>query len=155
MINWTLDCKKFVIFSLILFSPTLSNAQDKGIDLVNRRTNKTTFLKENKRILIKTDKGKVFKGKFKIIDSESMVIRQDTIAMNSVVKIKRRPVILAVVSGVVIAGIGSPIIVACAATGGVAWLVLPIGVAIDGIGLAIPAIPRGHKKEKWEYTIVN
>ncbi len=146
---------KFLFIGLVMsFSNQLLIAQENGITLVNKKTNKTVFFKENKRILVKTTEGKFFKGRFKTIDDKLIKIGKDTIAIDSVVKLKRRSVGLAIVSAVVVGGIGTPIIIGTAATGGVTLLILPLGVAIDGVGFGIPAIPNGHKKANWDYAIV-
>ena len=148
------DFKKVSFLILVLFSTAILKAQESGISLVNKKTNKTVFLKENKRILVKTNDGKFFKGRFKTLDDKRIKIGKDTIAIDSVVKLKRRSVGLAIVSAVVVGGIGTPIIIACISTGGITVLFIPAGVAIDGLGFIIPSLPNGHKKENWDYAIV-
>ena len=146
--------KKMSLLILVLFSATLLKAQENGISLVNKKTNQTVFLKENKRILVKTTDGKFFKGRFKNVDGKSIQIGKDTIAIDSVVKIKRKTIGLAIVSAVMVVGMGTPAIIMGAATGGFAVLLIPVGVEIDVIGFVLPTMPSGHKRKKWDYAIV-
>jgi hypothetical protein len=149
----TLNLRKITFLIFVLFSSIMLKAQEKGVNLTNKESGKTVFLKENRRVLIKTDSGKVFKGRFKIADNNSIIIRKDTIALTSVASIKRKPFGLAAVSGVIIMGIGTPVIIASAAQGGLALLALPVGVGIDGVGLIPPVLPKKYKKHEWDYAI--
>ncbi|MCL9806013.1 hypothetical protein NAT51_10790 [Flavobacterium amniphilum] len=150
----TLNLRKITILIFVLFSAIMLNAQEKGINLTKRENGKTVFLKENRRVLIKTDSGKILKGRFKIVDNNSIVIKKDTIALTSMASIKRKPFGLAAASGVLVLGVATPIVVASAAAGGYAVLLIPAGAAIGGIGLALPTLPKKYKKEDWDYTIV-
>lgn len=105
----TLNLKIVALVFFLMFSSTMLKAQEKGINMKNKENGKTVFLKENKRVAVKTDSGKVFKGRFKIVDDKSIAIRKDTIALTSIAKIKRRPVGLSIASGLLVAGIGKPL----------------------------------------------
>ncbi len=60
-----LNFRKLLFFVLIFYSNAQLQAQENGINLVNTKTNRTIFLKENKRILIKTADGKNLKEDLK------------------------------------------------------------------------------------------
>ncbi|MFC7775063.1 hypothetical protein [Flavobacterium sp. GCM10027622] len=149
----TLNLKIVALVFFVMFSNMMLKAQEKGINMKNKENGKTVFLKENKRVAVKTDSGKVFKGRFKIVDDKSIAIRKDTIALTSIVKIKRRPVGLSIASGLLVAGIGTPVTIVSIAYGGYAVLLVPVGVAIDGVGLALPAFGRRYKENNWDYVI--
>jgi hypothetical protein len=149
------DLKKLLSLLLFFVSTELLFSQESGINLINNKTNRNVFFKENWRVLVKTTDGKSFKGRFKVNDEGSIIVgRKDTISIDSVSNIKRRSLGLAFTSGLIVGGIGTPIIVASAATGGIVLIVLPLGIAIDAVGFVIPALPRGHSREKWTYSIV-
>ncbi len=128
-------------------------AQESGISLINTKTDNVDFIKENRRVVIKTADGKKYRGKFKIINTESIRIRKDTIAINSVEKIRIRPIIVNVLSKTLLI-IGTTAIVAGAAAGGYGVLVIPVGVLIDGVGLILPLLPYDHLNKNWDYKIV-
>ena len=59
--------KHFITFIFCLpFS--IAFAQNKGINLIKNTSNDTAFLKENRRIKVKTLEGKSIAGKFTIVN---------------------------------------------------------------------------------------
>jgi hypothetical protein len=149
----TLNLRKTTFLIFVLFSSMMLKAQEKGVNLTNKESGKTVFLKENRRVLMKTDSGKVFKGRFKIVDNNSVVISKDTIALSSIVLIKKKPLGLSIASGVLVLGVATPIVVGSAAAGGYAVLLIPAGAAIGGVGMALPAFSRRYVATNWSYAV--
>jgi hypothetical protein len=142
----------------ILFLFFLANfmfAQQPGILLEKKDSQKKIFIKENKRIKIETNNGITYSGKYKIIDQNTISIDSISIPINSIVAIKKQslsfliltPII--VVTGVVLVlgGVGVSVL------GGVKS-VIGVGMLFSGfyVGL-IPFITSNHKSNKWSYSV--
>ena len=148
--------KTLLSLVVILISFT-TLAQEKGIHLVNKKNNDSIFLKENKRIKIVTLDEKAYRGKFTINDSISIVIKGETIQLDSIVKIRRASKFHAIADPVCIT-IGSLFIIGGFAglySGGIAVIfaltMLPPGLIMT----LVPAITNNHEATKWEYFIEN
>jgi small nuclear ribonucleoprotein (snRNP)-like protein len=142
----------------ILFLFFLANfmfAQQPGILLEKKDSQKTIFIKENKRIKIETNNGITYSGKFKIIDQNTFSIDSISIPINSIVAIKKQslsfliltPII--VVTGVVLVlgGVGVSVL------GGVKS-VIGVGMLFSGFYVgSIPFITSNHKSNKWNYSV--
>jgi hypothetical protein len=142
----------------ILFLFFLANfmfAQQSGIVLEKKDSQKTIFIKENKRIKIETNNGITYSGKYKIIDQNTISIDSISIPINSIVAIKKQslsfliltPII--VVTGVVLVlgGVGVSVL------GGVKS-VIGVGMLFSGFYVgSIPFITSNHKSNKWNYSV--
>ncbi|SEA81878.1 hypothetical protein SAMN05443667_10990 [Flavobacterium gillisiae] len=141
---------------LLLFTSSFLTAQEKGIYLENRSKNKTIFLPQNKKIKITTSEGKKLAGNYTIVDDKSILIKNQLISLSSVVAIKKYSTYSAITATAGIA-VGSLFTVVGAAgiiAGGYGFIASPLAP----IGLAmvlIPVLSNKHKREKWEYKIVN
>jgi len=131
-----------------------SYAQDKGVVLKEKSSDRTVFLQENKRIKLKTKDGKVFVGKFKIVDDNTIMIKNATITLDSISTIKRRSLVSSIGSPFVVAG-GTILMIAGVAgalSGGYGVLLvvlIPPGIPM----ILVPVISNNHVPEKWSYSI--
>lgn len=147
---------KHFITLIFCFAFTIGFAQNKGINLIKKTSNDTTFLKENRRIKVKTTDGKSIAGKFSIVNSSEIQIKGQVIAIDSIVSIKKASTFSAIARPISIT-FGAVFILA--AVGGVAsggYAVL-LGVFIlPGLPLFIvPFTTNKHPVEKWTYEITN
>ena len=147
---------KTILFVLFLVLPLVSIiAQEKGILLQKKDSERTDFLAEHKRIKVVTTDGRSFFGRFSIIDDKTISINNTLIALASIEKIKRKSLTSTITSPVVCA-LGVILIL-----GGTAVAVLGGTSAIVGLGLIssgftlplIALISNRHPKNQWEYTI--
>ena len=147
---------KTILFVLFLVLPLVSIiAQEKGILLQKKDSERTDFLVEHKRIKVVTTDGRSFFGRFSIIDDKTISINNTLIALASIEKIKRKSLTSTITSPVVCT-LGVILIL-----GGTAVAVLGGTSAIVGLGLIssgftlplIALISNRHPKNIWEYTI--
>lgn len=147
---------KTILFVLFLVLPLVSIiAQEKGILLQKKDSERTDFLVEHKRIKVVTTDGRSFFGRFSIIDDKTISINTTLIPLASIEKIKRKSLTSTITSPVVCT-LGVILIL-----GGTAVAVLGGTSAIVGLGLIssgftlplIALISNRHPKNQWEYTI--
>lgn len=147
---------KTILFVLFLVLPLVSIiAQEKGILLQKKDSERTDFLVEHKRIKVVTTDGRSFFGRFSIIDDKTISINNTLIALASIEKIKRKSLTSTITSPIVCT-LGVILIL-----GGTAVAVLGGTSAIVGLGLIssgftlplIALISNRHPKNQWEYTI--
>ena len=147
---------KTILFVLFLVLPLVSViAQEKGILLQKKDSERTDFLVEHKRIKVVTTDGRSFFGRFSIIDDKTISINNTLIPLASIEKIKRKSLTSTITSPVVCT-LGVILIL-----GGTAVAVLGGTSAIVGLGLIssgftlplIALISNRHPKNQWEYTI--
>ena len=143
----------FVWIILIISSSIFS--QGKGITLENKETKKTIFILENERVKVKTTDGNTFFGHYQIIDSETISIDNSPVLLSSIVKIKQRSLIVAIlrticiVNGAILLTVGIAGVIA----GGYAVLVTLIAVP-PGLPLFIaPLTSNNHSNREWNYKI--
>lgn len=157
--------KHFITFIFCLVF-TIGFAQKKGINLIKNTSNKTTFLKENRRIKVKTTDGKSIAGKFTIENDSAINIKGRTISMDSIVSIRKASTFSAILRTTSIS-IGTTLVVGGlavaaskptknegysggfgrAAAGVTAILGLPL--------LLVPLTVKKHPVKQWTYEIVN
>ena len=142
---------KAILFFFMLCNNAV--AQQKGILLSSKTDDDTEFFRENKRVKIKTIDGKKHTGRIKIVDENTIMIDNDLIAMNTIIKIRSQSLLSAVLSAGFIL-IGGAFVVGGALAGGYAVLLIPVGLVGGGIGTLISAIGYNHKKHSWDYKIV-
>lgn len=142
-----------IIFCLVI---TTVFAQNKGINLIKMTSKDTTFLKENRRVKVKTTDGKSIAGKFSIVNSSDIQIKGQVIAIDSIVSIKKastfsaiaRPISITVGAIFIVAAVGG------AVSGG--YAVLLAVFILPGLPLFIvPFTTNKHPVEKWTYEITN
>ena len=67
--------KKLIFLFLSLFFLNSLVAQEKAIKIFNEKTGKEIIIKENKRIRIKTLDGEKVSGRYKILDDETIILK--------------------------------------------------------------------------------
>jgi small nuclear ribonucleoprotein (snRNP)-like protein len=139
----------FMLFQSLLFS------QEKGIILKNKKTGEIEFINANKRVKVYTTDGMKYTGRITIIDDNTIQIKNDTISLESIMKLKRRSVTSVIIEkafyfigGCVVA---SAILVATVFPD--ALVFIPLSFPIYGAGILVSGLENSHKKEKWEYSI--
>lgn len=147
--------KHFITFIFCLVF-TIAFGQNEGINLIKNTSNDTTFLKENRRIKVKTTDGKSIAGKFSIVNNSEIQIKDQVIAIDSIVSIKKastfsaiaRPISITVGAVFILAGIAG------VASGG--YAVLLAAFILPGLPLFIvPFTTNKHPVKKWTYEITN
>jgi len=143
----------------------ISFSQEKSIRVFNSDLEIEKFIEEGKRIRLKTNKGKIITGKFKIIDEEKIAIRKDEVNLSEVIKIKHHylamtlPInTLILGTGIFSFGAGLYIIFASVTLDIPIWFGLAyMGIGTGAItgGILSPNVLRAHKKKNgWAYEIV-
>ena len=142
---------KAILFFFMLCN--IAVAQQKGILLSSKTDDDTEFFRENKLVKIKTIDGKKHTGRIQIVDENTIMIDDDLITMNTIIKIRSQSLLSAVLSAGFIL-IGGAFVVGGALAGGYAVLLIPVGLVGGGIGTLISAVGDNHKKYKWDYKVV-
>jgi hypothetical protein len=142
------------LFSIHSYSQGQEIVEEKGVVLEKRNSATTAFLPENKRIKVKLLNGDVIAGKFKIVDDNTIVIREHFISLDSIAKIKRRSLISAIFSPLIIAyGVAFITVGVIGITVGgyavLAAVLIPYGIPM----VLIPVISENHRPQKWKYSI--
>lgn len=143
-------------FILCLLFTALS-AQNKGINLIKTTSADTTFLKENRRIKVKTTDGVSIAGKFSVVNESEILIKDKLISMDSIISIKKASTFTAIARPISIV-FGTIFIfggVAAIAAGGI---VAVVGVVLITFGLPLFIVPfttNTHPIKKWKYEIVS
>ncbi|MFV8269257.1 hypothetical protein ACNQGP_04875 [Flavobacterium sp. GT2N3] len=147
--------KKTVILIVFLFSGFISLAQKNSIELINKQTGETKLIEENKRIKIKISSGRKLIGKFRVVDDKTIRIRDFFLSMDSITMVRRRPIVLTVLSDLLIVSSASFIVMISpeAKNNPFAAVVIPPVILIGGAGLLMPNIPKKNKKDKWRFQI--
>ena len=148
--------KQFITFIFCLVF-SVSFAQNKGINLIKNTSNATTFIKEDRRIKVKTTDKKAIAGKFTVLNDSTISIKNKIIPIDSIISIRKASTFSAIASPISIV-VGGALLV-----GGM------VGLAAGGYGLLVTAafLPPGlplfivpftankHPIKKWTYEIVN
>jgi small nuclear ribonucleoprotein (snRNP)-like protein len=147
--------KKNVVLIFLLFSGLISLAQKNSIEFINKETGETKFIDENKRIKIKISSGRKLTGKFRVVDDKMIRIRQNFISVDSIIMVRRRPIVLAVLSDLLIVSSASFIVMigSEAKDNPFAVVVIPPALIIGGASLLIPNILNKNKINKWRFQI--
>lgn len=148
---------KYSIISILLLSFFCAFSQQKGINLINKQTKDTIFIEELRRIKIHTIDGKNRAGKFTIIDDKTIMIKNKSFSLDSIIKIRKASTFSAISSPISII-IGASFVTAGlvgAYIGGygilITILLLPTGTPL----FIVPFTANEHVSKKWEYKIKN
>ena len=146
-----------LFFFTMLLNAT--NAQEKVLRIFNDENQKEVIIKEKKRVRAKTINGQKISGRITFLEKNKVLIKNDTINLNEIEKIKRNPLIFSVIID------GSLIILG---TAGVLYSLTAASItndllalyAIPSIGLLYsgfisPNILKGYEKKQWNFEIVN
>jgi hypothetical protein len=140
---------------LLFFFASFVFAQQRAIILEKNTSKKVVLIKENKRVKVETNNGKVYRGKLHIIDERTIAIDSILIPTNSIVAIKKQSLSFQILAPIiVVTGVVSVL-------GGVGVAVLGGTKSIIGVGMlfsgfyvgSIPFIESKHKSNKWNYKI--
>ncbi|MEM1337602.1 MAG: hypothetical protein AAF717_20305 [Bacteroidota bacterium] len=151
--------RKIAFFTLSVLVVNLVLAQEQGIKITNPSVAKEIFIKENKRVKIKTFEGEKFSGRFSIGDNNVLIIEGTTIPLTDIQEIKRNPLLLSIFTSsffIYLGSIASGVGVLIALLGEPAALLLTIpGAALVYTGLKSPNFLRKFKTEKnWTFEII-
>ncbi|AMC10267.1 hypothetical protein Lupro_02910 [Lutibacter profundi] len=152
--------KTIAFLLLSLFYLNCLVAQEKGIKIFNEQTGKGIIIKENKRVKIKTFDGVKISGRLKIFDNETIIVKNETIKLSQIEKIKRNPLIISIITNGMLYYYGAALIgasiVIYAFTGNATsfLLTIPAAAFIYG-GIKSPNILKGYKAtSNWKYSII-
>ncbi|MCR8669210.1 hypothetical protein NO995_16100 [Aestuariibaculum sp. M13] len=157
-----------LIFNIVIFNSLI--AQENGLNIYNEQISKSILIKENKRIRIKTFDGEKLTGRFKIIDDETIYIKNREIKLSQIERIKKHPLVMSVLingslyylgAGFLIGGIELAIL---AFSGGDASALLLIPVALLTMtpspflikgAIKSPNILKSYKSsDLWQYEVI-
>lgn len=147
---------KYLLFCFFLIS--YIPAQSQHIELTKLETGKITSIKQGQRVRVRTEDGQKIFGRINIIDSATIVLRNDTLRLQDVKKIQRRSATKAVVTAFMIAGgisaTASAPILALVSTPTAAIATFAAGTALVISGILLPVVGNNHNRERWDYKIV-
>lgn len=148
--------KHFTTFIFCL-AFTIGLAQNKGINLVNNKSSDTTFLKENRRIKVKTTDGKSIAGKFTIIDDSEINIKGKIIEIDSIVSIRKASTVSTILRTASIAVGGTFILIGLGGlvAGPYGYLAAAVFTPPGLVLFIFPFTANKHPIKKWTYEIVN
>ena len=148
--------KNLLLVLVFLFNGFLITAQENGISLKKENSKKSLFLKENRRIKIRTLDGKKIIGNYTIVGDNAIKIKNQTVALDSIVSISKHSKFSSVASPVFVV-IGTIFVVTGTAgliAGSYAVLaapLIPLGLPL----ILVPVLTNKHKSTAWRYEIVN
>ncbi len=147
---------KLCLLALLFINVNIFS-QEKGINLVNKKTNKTIFIKENLRTKVKTIDGITFVGNLKIIDKNTINIDGTNISIQSIIKIRHASMFHAIADPIAIVFGGILLSLGVYSMGSVGFLSgIDSFFFIPGIPtFVVPFIKNNHPVEKFEYQIQN
>lgn len=146
----------FLFFSLVMMG--VSFGQQRGIKLTKTTSHKERFIKENKRIKIKTMDGQVLSGKFHI-EENSIVINGEKTPFETIAFVKRNPLLQSILTnGFLIYGgalaVGFGAIIGVLADSAGYYLMIP-GAAMIYAGLKSPNLNKKFERgKKWQLELI-
>lgn len=152
------------LIQLLIISFLVTNvtaAQQKKFVLINKINQDSIFIKENHRIKLFTIDGKKVSGRLKIIDNNTILVKNDTIVINSIVQIKKASTFSTII-GPIFAVPGATLIgggLIALNDKGSSGFISPqaIGAAALIIGtpmFVIPIAAAKHPRSRYEYKII-
>lgn len=137
----------------------LSLAQERQLQLTNEITQSEVILKAGKRIRIHINDGIKISGKFTIIDNSHILIRNNKIAIQDIVLIKKNPLAQSIISHVLFTGGGA--VGAVFSVGMAVWLgptgliLLPPSGVLFYAGISSVNFMKAYKtRDNWNYNLV-
>ena len=128
-------------------------SQRKELVLAKEKNGKTVIFKNYKRVKVTTIEGKSYKGRFRVIDDNTIAIGSVLIPLDAIVKIKQRTLFSQIISKTLLI-LGTSIIIIGATAGGFAVIIIPFGVLLDIPAILIPSIENPHNSKDWNYQII-
>lgn len=152
--------KKIFLLITSLFFFNVAVSQHNGIKIKNLNTNKEKFIKENRRIQLKTYDGRKIQGRFEIESNSSIRIHDIHVYLTDISSLKRAPLFTSILtSGFLIYGgaitTGFAVLIGALVDTTAFWLVLPAAGMIYS-GLKSPTINKTHKTAKgWGFELIS
>ena len=151
--------QKSLLFLGSLLVASFSLAQEQVIKITNESVAKEIIIKENKRIRVRTQDREKITGRFTVIDSRTISIKDQEISLSEIISIKRNPLLLNiftssffVYAGAITIGIGAII---AALSDSSAWLLAIPGSAMIYTGIKSPNFLKNYKTEgDWSFEII-
>nr|WP_315192812.1 hypothetical protein [uncultured Flavobacterium sp.] len=148
--------KNYLVLFFFLFFQTIF-AQSHILLLQSKHSSFYKEIKENKRIKVETKEGKIFKGRFKVQDSTSIVIEYQVVLLEDIVTIKKNSMFGTIANPIFIT-IGASVFILGASGLFVANPFAAIAGVIAMIGsipiIAVPLFKYGHPSKNWHYSII-
>lgn len=145
------------LLMLFLFGTTQTIlAQEEGIQITHHKGKRVKFLKEGKRIKIFTNSGEKYKGRYTIIDAETIQIKEHTIKLEDIYLIKKKS-LFNTITKMTIFVVGASVMIGGIASGGVFGPAIGIsfGVVSSLVGLIVPEIfIKNLDSDRWSYKII-
>lgn len=150
---------KHVLTLFLIIVTTTSFAQENTLQLEYQERDVTRTIKENKRIRIKTIGGDKYKGRFTIIDSQTIAIQGISIPLGDIEKIKRDPLLLTVLAttgfvylGVIVVGVGAIVAIFVDGTSSIPFFAA--GGGLGALGLLKPSyLPAKKMANGWKVSV--
>jgi len=117
---------------------------------------KTVIIEEGQRVKVRTDDGERYYGRITLLDDQTILLRKDTLQLNNIVTIQKRPATKGVVTALMI-GAGTlgvaftPVVALSSGTGAIALLAVASSVVTTGI--VLPSLAGNHSRKRWNYKI--
>lgn len=146
--------KQLLLFLLLQLS--LSTFAQAGILLKKNDFNRYKVLEQNSRIKVTLNNGQILRGKFTIIDEQSILVDNQPVNLNDVVKIRANSIArqIFVPISITLGTYFGIFAVAGAVAGGLAIIATLIGLPLAIPLLAIPLSQNNHLSSKWSYIII-
>lgn len=149
--------KKNLMLLFLLVSFCFSYSQQLGIYLMSKKGNRQTYLPENRRIKITLNNGKKIAGHFKILNQDTIIIKEVEINLDSIIKIRRASNFstiltpISVANGSVLAIVGTILLNSGSYLASVGTVPLIYG----SVFIIVPLIGKKHSSKNWNYKIEN
>lgn len=147
----------FKLLSLLMlclcFASPIVNAQKQYLEITNLKTNRTKKIKEKKRITVFTKDSKI-RGALKILDNETILIKDTEIKISDIVMIKSKSIFGKIFAYVLLPASTLATVGILAVTGASSSVVNTVG--LTGVSLMIVSIisRKKYKSERYKFTIV-
>ncbi len=148
---------KHFITLIFCLAFSIAFAQNKGINLIKNTSNDTTFLKENRRIKVKTTDGHAIAGKFTVINDSEISIKNKVIQIDSIVSIRKSSTVSTILRTTSIAVGGTFILVGLGGlvAGSYGYLAAAVFTPPGLVLFILPFTVKKHPNKEWKYEIVN
>jgi len=150
-----------LFFCLILFN--VSVAQNKAIRISNEELKREVFIKNNKRLRVKTIYGNKLSGRLEIVDDDKVSVGGIVIRLEDLQMIKRNPLITSLSTSVllfcpgVLFLVGGVILIASGDEDveKAGFVFAAVGVGFGYLAAVSPNFFKGYKKHRnWKFEII-
>ena len=151
---------KKIVFLLAIFFVTSLFSQNRGIKMKKIDSQKEVFIKENKRVRVKTIDGLKFTGRFKVVDELNISIKDNIISLKKIVKINKKPLLLSVIVDGALILYGGVLVVVGGLVGAfladsLVMLAVVPGAGLIYLGIKSPNLLKSYRvTKKWKYYLI-